>query len=155
MEDDIIILSALIEYLVVLSKKALVIKFWFLSIPGQLDSKIVLPALTGAVVSGVGQAAIDYGGLATSPKHIVGAFHLLLTFGIWWGITDVTSQRKSLKAVQQFDEEKNANNNDGNGLTTLVVIPKVLKRRVISNIVSSCFVMAKYALMVLKPGFGK
>ncbi|KAL7528902.1 hypothetical protein ACHAXR_002691 [Thalassiosira sp. AJA248-18] len=148
-----IILSALIEYLVVASKKASVIKFWFLSVPQKLDASIVLPALTGSIVSGVGQAAIDYGGLAQAPKHIVGAFHLLLTFGVWWGVTDITSQRKAVEAVQTLNEAGKSDDDSENNDT--VEVPKLLKMRVISNVVSCIFVVGMYALMVLKPGFGK
>mmetsp|Transcript_9229 Transcript_9229/g.19925 ORF Transcript_9229/g.19925 Transcript_9229/m.19925 type:complete len:302 (-) Transcript_9229:123-1028(-) len=144
-----IILSALMEYLVIASGKESVIKFWFLSVPAQLDERVVLPALAGAIVSGVGQAAINYGSLATSPKHIVGAFHLLLTFGLWWGITDVTTQRKAVKAVQQMKEDERDSSNDD----SIVEIPKVLKMRVSGNIVSCILVVVMYALMVLKPGF--
>ena len=142
-----IILSALLEYLVVSSRKASVLKFWFLSIPQRLDANVVLPALTGAIVSGVGQASIAYGGLATSPKHVIGAFHFLLTFGLWWGITDVTSQRKAVEAVRKLAADSDDKNDD------TVEIPKLLKRRVISNAVSCLCVVGLYALMVLKPGF--
>ena len=138
-----IIFSAIMEYLVVASKKSSIIKFWFLSVPQQLDAAIVLPALSGAIVSGVGQAYHDYGGLALSPKHVVGAFHLLLTFGVWWMVTDVTSQRKAVDTVQNMDESSGG----------LVNVPKILRMRVISNIVSCVFVVMMYALMVLKPGF--
>jgi hypothetical protein len=142
-----IILSALLEYLVVSSKKASVLKFWFLSIPQRLDANVVLPALTGAIVSGVGQASIAYGGLATSPKHVVGAFHCLLAFGLWWGITDVTSQRRAVEAVRKLAADSDDKSDD------TVEIPKLLKRRVISNAVSCLCVVGLYALMVLKPGF--
>ncbi len=108
-----------------------------------LDAAIVLPALSGAIVSGVGQAYHDYGGLALSPKHVVGAFHLLLTFGVWWMVTDVTSQRKAVDTVQNMDESSGG----------LVHVPKILRMRGISNIVSCVFVVMMYALMVLKPGF--
>lgn len=138
-----IVLSALLEYLVVKSKKASVIRFWFTSLPQQLDAKVVLPALTAAIVSGMGQAAISYGGLATSPKHVVGAFHLLLTFGLWWAITDVTSQRKAVEAVNSMS----TNESD-----EVLDIPKVLDLRIVSGAVSCLLVVLMYALMVLKPG---
>ena len=157
-----IILSAMIEYLVVASKQKSVIKFWFIDMPQRLDAKVVLPALTGAIVSGVGQAAYNYGGLASAPKHIKASFHLLLTFGIWWGITDVTSQHKALDVVQTFqsEEKKWVKATDKwiqltvGGNDTLASIPKVLKRRVFSNVVSCLFIGIMYSLMVLKPGFG-
>ena len=123
------------------------LKFWFQSIPQRLDANVVLPALTGAIVSGVGQASIAYGGLATSPKHVVGAFHFLVAFGLWWGITDVTSQRKAVEAVRKLAADSDDKNDD------TVEIPKLLKMRVISNAVSCLCVVGLYALMVLKPGF--
>eukprot|EP01082_Thalassiosira_pseudonana_P008964 g7739.t1 g7739 contig26:166239-166847(+) len=143
-----IVLSTLMEYIVITCKKTSVIKFWFTSVPQYLDSKVVLVALTGAIVSGVGQAALAYGGLATSPKHVIGSFHLLTTFGLWWGITDVTTQKKAMEAVQNLEVEGD-DGDDG-----VVEVPKVLKVRVLSNVVSCLFVVAMYALMVLKPGIG-
>ena len=95
-----IILSALIEYIVITARKTLVIKFWFLGVPERLDVNLVLPALAGAIVSGVTQTNILYGGLASAPKHVVGALHLLCTFGLWWGITDVTTQRKTSQMIR-------------------------------------------------------
>lgn len=122
-----------------------VIQFWFGTVPRKLDANVVLPALTGIIVSGVGQATLDYGGLASSPKHVVGAFHLLSLFGLWWMVTDVTSQRKAVEAVKTMKDE-----DDGDDM----VIPTILQSRVVSNIVSCVFVVGLYALMVLKPGFG-
>ena len=48
-----IILSALVEYLVVKSSDASVMKFWFLEVPQKLDANVVLPALAGVILSGV------------------------------------------------------------------------------------------------------
>lgn len=45
-----------------------VIQFWFGTVPRKLDANIVLPALTGIIVSGVGQATLDNGGLASVPS---------------------------------------------------------------------------------------
>mmetsp|Transcript_24557 Transcript_24557/g.53195 ORF Transcript_24557/g.53195 Transcript_24557/m.53195 type:complete len:296 (-) Transcript_24557:441-1328(-) len=136
-----IIVTTLVENLVVASKKASVIKFWFLAVP-RLDAKVVLPALSGSIFSGIGQATIDYGGLAQAPKYVIGAVHALLTFGLWWGLTDLTTQRQAEKEVQNMS-----------GKEEVVEIPYVLKRRRWSNIVSCLMVAGLYALMVLKPGF--
>lgn len=135
------ILMVLVEYLIVTSKNASVMRFWFLSIPRRLDAALSSPALTVSIISGVAQAAIDYGGLAESPGHVLGACHLLLIFGLWWAITDVTSQRLATDAVLSMPAEE----------CDVVKVPKVLWLRILSGAVSCGFVVAMYALMVLKP----
>ncbi|KAL9185357.1 hypothetical protein ACHAXT_003134 [Thalassiosira profunda] len=145
-----IILSALLEQIVVASRNAAVMRFWFLGVPKRLDASVVLPSLSLAMLSGVGQAAWDYGGLMHAPKHVTGAFHCLLAFGIWWMVTDVTTQKGAAEAVELF-EGNAANGTDGK---QAVEVPKVLQRRATSNVVSCIFVLGLYALMVLKPGFG-
>ena len=143
-----ILLSTLIENLVVSSRKSAVVRFWFLSVP-RLDSLVVLPALTGSIISGIGQATIDYGGMIGAPKHVTGAVHALLTFGLWWGATDITTQERAKKLARSLDRESDALL-QGDGDAT-----KLLKLRRISNIVSCLMVIGLYALMVLKPGFGR
>ena len=141
-----ILLSTLIENLVVSSRKSAVVRFWFLSVP-RLDSLVVLPALTGSIISGIGQATIDYGGMIGAPKHVTGAVHALLTFGLWWGATDITTQERAKELARSLDGESDALL-QGDGDAT-----KLLKLRRISNIVSCLMVIGLYALMVLKPGF--
>lgn len=143
-----IVLSALLERLVVASKDASVMRFWFHSVPRRLDARVVLPALTGAMLSGVGQATIEYGGLRRAPRHVTGAFHCLVAFGMWWMVADVASQKGAAEAVRTWgaeDEEAGTKGED---------VPRVLRRRAASNAVSVLFVVGLYALMVLKPGFG-
>jgi hypothetical protein len=147
-----IIISALIEYLVVRSKKISVINFWFLDVPKRLDVNVVLPALAGVIVSGVAQSNLIYGGLATSPKYVVGACHVLSTFGLWWGITDLTSQRTISKLIRRYYDEI-ADYDEVNKLVDGELLA-ILKTRLATNLVSCLLVMALYAVMVLKP-FGK
>ena len=121
-----------------------ILKFWFATVP-QLDANIVLPALSLAMLSGVSQAAYNYGTLANSPIHVRGIFHALLTFMVWWASTDFTTQRKTKELVLSL--------NDGEGLVSPSgQVPSVVWMRRISNIVSCIFVAALYAVMVLKPG---
>jgi uncharacterized membrane protein len=146
-----IILSALVEYLVVKSSDASVMKFWFLDVPQKLDVNVVLPALAGVIVSGVAQANIRYGGLATSPKHVVGAIHLLVTFGLWWAITDVTTQRKTSEMIR-----RHINDQDEDDVQKIdeKELHRILTMRLASNVVSCLLVVALYAIMVLKPFLG-
>ena len=109
---------------------------------------VVLPALTGSIISGSGQATIDYGGMVGAPKHVTGAVHALLTFGLWWGATDVTTQGRAKELARKLDGESDAFLQGDGDATSL------LKLRRISNIVSCLMVIGLYALMVLKPGFG-
>jgi hypothetical protein len=137
-----IIVSTLVEWSVVASRQANVLRFWFWTVP-QLDALVVLPALTGTVLSGVAQACHLYGSFATAPRHVTGAVHGLLAFGIWWAATDVTTQRSSKTAVQKLI-------NNQNGSTEL---PPVLLLRRASNVASCLVVLALYSIMVLKPTF--
>lgn len=132
-----ILVSTLVEWLVVKSRNPSVLKFWFTSIP-SLDMAVVLPSLTGSIVSGIAQASMDYGRLQDAPKYVLGTFHSLLTFGAWWGVTDLTTQKSARTAVSE-------DLTDGD-------IPRVLKLRRWSNLVSCLFVATLYILMVLKPG---
>ena len=143
-----IILSALVEYLVVKSGDATVMKFWFLDVPQKLDVNVVLPALAGVIVSGVAQANIRYGGLATAPRHVVGAIHLLVTFGLWWAITDVTTQRKTSELIRRHISYQDEDKIDEKELH------RILTLRLASNVVSCLLVVALYAIMVLKPFLG-
>ncbi|KAL7450382.1 hypothetical protein ACHAWC_002307 [Mediolabrus comicus] len=143
-----IILSSLVEYLVVKTSDASVMKFWFLDVPQKLDVNVVLPALAGVIVSGVAQANIRYGGLATSPKHVVGAIHLLVTFGLWWAITDVTTQRKTSEMIRRHNSGQDEDKIDEKELH------RILTMRLASNVVSCLLVVALYAIMVLKPFLG-
>lgn len=138
-----IILTTLIEWMVVQSKDSRVMSFWFQNVP-DLDSKIVLPALTGLIVSGVGLAVDHYGTLGNSPYHVVASISTLLAFAFWWAATDLTTQGKATFAVEEWINGDNRNN-----------VLHILQLRKISNIVSCLFVLTLYSIMVLKPGFSR
>lgn len=90
-------MSTILEWLVVSST---VIAFWFCRVPA-LDGAIVLPALTGSIVSSVAQAAQDYGSLKESPTYRRGSLHVLLTFAVWWAFTDLTTQHSAQGVVME------------------------------------------------------
>jgi len=139
-----IIVSTLIEWLVARSQSPSVLKFWFLTVP-SLDSAVVVPALTGSIVSGVMQAAQNYGNLASAPKYIIGGIHALATFGLWWALTDLTTQHSARQQVSEWCQRVEKKGATGD-------IPRVVYLRRWSNVVSCLFVATLYALMVLKPG---
>lgn len=157
-----IVLSTIFEFLIVSSAESSttrnpeIIKYWF-SENGvsKIDKFIVLPALTISIVAGFAQTAIDYGSMASAPKHIRRAIHILAAFAMWWMTTDsVTTQQKAQHDVFEWYEKVS----DAGGSKTLqgqrcFDLPRVLYWRRFSNIVACLFVVALYALMTLKPGY--
>jgi hypothetical protein len=137
-----IVLTTMIEWLVVSSKKPSVLNFWFAKVP-DLDSKIVLPGLTGSIVSGVGLTVDHYDTLGDAPPHVVAAISALLAFAGWWAVTDLTTQGAATEAIKEWTE----------GDTENTDVPRILQLRRVSNVVSCMFVTAIYAIMVLKPGY--
>jgi len=135
-----IILTTLIEWLVVSSKKSEILQFWFSKVPA-LDSFIVLPALTTSIVSGVGLAVDHYDSLGESPFHVVAAISTLLAFAGWWAVTDLTTQGVADEAVREWKD------NEGQD------VPQILQLRRGSNVISCLFVLALYGIMILKPGY--
>lgn len=98
----------------------------------QVESKLVLPAVSMSLISGVVQAHAYYSTLRAAPPHVKGALHIMVLFGMWWAWTDRRSQASLREGG--FDESK------------------VIQRR-LSNIVSCGFLVALYSMMILKPGF--
>lgn len=98
----------------------------------QVESRLVLPAVTGSLVSGVAQAFYSYPSFRMAPSHVKSALHLMFLFGVWWAWTDRRSQASLRKGG--FDESK------------------VVQRR-LSNLVSCAFLVGLYAVMILKPGY--
>ncbi len=98
----------------------------------QVESKLVLPAVSMSLVSGVVQAHVNYASLRAAPPHVKGALHVMALFAIWWAWTDRRSQASLREGG--YDETK------------------VTQRRV-SNLVSCGFLVALYSMMILKPGF--
>lgn len=136
-----IILTTLLEWLAVSSKNASVLDFYFSKVP-ILDKMVVLPAVTLSIVSGVGLAVDHYGMLGQSPFHVVAAISTLLAFAGWWGVTDLTTQGAAKAAIGEWKESA-----EGTEISMIVQLRKI------SNVVSCIFVLAIYAIMVLKPGF--
>jgi hypothetical protein len=141
-----VILTAAIEWLVANNKNESVLQFYFDKVP-LLDAAIVLPGLTLAMISGTGLAIEHYGGLGIAPAHIQTVFYTLVAFASWWAITDLTTQGSALTAVNQW--AASASSNDGDSERD---VPKIVHLRKISNVVSCLFVIALYAIMVMKPG---
>jgi len=132
-----IITTTILEWIVVSKRTEPVASFWFHQVP-KVEKAVVLPALTGSIVSGVVQAFQNYGSLKLAPIHIKSTLHLLTLFGLWWGITDRTTQGEAERQAKDIDENN---------------VPKVFMRRRISNVVSCVFLVALYAIMALKPGY--
>jgi len=139
-----IILTTCIEWLVTDSKNKSVWNFWFKKVP-DLDSKIVLPALTASILSGVALSVDHYDSLSQAPFHVTAALGTLLAFAGWWGITDLTTQGRATEKIAEFTE----NAQDSDELT----IPGILEFRKFSNLVSCGFIAALYFIMITKPGF--
>jgi len=108
---------------------------FFLNNLFKIETLLVLPALTGSIVSGVAQAFLSYGSLRYAPRHVKASLHLLLAFGLWWGFTDRRTQGDLERAVASGDFRA-----------------KVWRRRRISNVVSCLFLVGMYSIMILKPG---
>lgn len=138
-----IILTTLIEWLAVSSKNAEVLKFYFRKVPG-LDAFVVLPALTASIISGVGLSVDHYNSLGESPIHVVSAISTLLAFALWWAGTDLTTQAAATAAIEEWTEAGDTENTE---------VPSIVQKRRISNVVSCLFIVALYAIMVLKPGY--
>lgn len=133
-----ILTTTILEWIVVSSRERPVNEFWFAQVP-EMEKFVVLPALTGSIVSGVAQAFLTYGSLRHAPRHVKSSLHVLLLFGMWWGVTDRRTQGKAQEAVAELEEKSE--------------LPSVISQRRISNVVSCCFLAALYAIMTLKPGY--
>jgi hypothetical protein len=101
----------------------------------RVETALVLPALTGSLISGVVQAFHKYVQFKFAPSHVQTALQLLAIFGIWWGLVDRRLQANIEEAMvdSTFDY-------------------KMLRGRRITNLVSCGFLLAIYSIKVLKPG---
>lgn len=143
------------------------LRFWFHAGAPAVERWLVLPAVTGSLVSGVAQAALAYGRLRSAPRHVKSSLHLLLLLGLWWGATDRTTQRRVQQELvvgtttkQEENDEDGAaaavvetSSNSGSESNNTKKLPLVLRQRRASNLVSCAFLAALYAVMVLKPGY--
>lgn len=142
-----ILVTTLIEWFVVRSGAPAVMQFWFLTVLPVVDIAVVLPALSGAIVSGVAQSIQEYHKLVEAPKYVKAVLHTMATFGLWWALTDRPTQHRAQQAVQSWVQQAASLSNKN-----ALLLPGILKWRRASNLVSCLFVMALYVLMVLKPG---
>jgi hypothetical protein len=101
----------------------------------RVETALVLPALTGSLISGVVLAFHKYVQFKFAPSHVQTALQLLAIFGIWWGLVDRRLQANIEEAMvdSTFDY-------------------KMLRGRRITNLVSCGFLLAIYSIKVLKPG---
>ena len=141
-----ILLTTVLEWFVVQSKSVAVWKFWFLSTVSLLDIAIVVPALTGAIVSGVAQSVQEYGKIVEAPKYVKAVLHTLATFGLWWIFTDRPTQYKARMAIV------NVTGISATATLPWSTTPHIFLWRRASNVISCVFVLALYGLMVFKPG---
>lgn len=142
-----ILLTTATEYLVAQHKNSSVLQFWFDKVP-LLDTSIVLPGLTLAMISGVGLAIEHYNGLGDAPRHIQYVFWALVAFASWWAVTDLTTQGSALNAINEHAAAAIHSEGENNEPD----IPPVVMKRTISNVVSCLLVLVIYSIMVLKPG---
>jgi hypothetical protein len=141
-----VILTTVIEWMVAQNKNGDVLSFWFDKVP-LLDAAIVLPGLTLAMISGIGLAIVRYGGLAIAPHHIQIVFWTLVAFAAWWALTDLTTQGGALTQVNEWAASTAGQDESSRG-----DVPRVVRLRKISNILSCIFVILLYSEMVFKPG---
>ena len=77
---------------------------------------------------------------------------MLVTFGLWWAITDVTTQRKTLEMIRRHNNDQDED--DLHKIDEKKLHRILTMRRLASNVVSCLLVVALYAIMVLKPFLG-
>jgi hypothetical protein len=166
-----IITTTVMEWTVTDSDDLNIIPFWFDRVQ-KVERFLVLPALFLSIVSGIIRANVTYGTIQGSPLHVKSSLHLLATFGLWWGITDRTTINKVLSSssgTSSCDNAADASNDMSQTTATVstadaddnltdnshpsVIQKKIVTIRRISNLVSCGFLVASYAIMILKPGF--
>jgi hypothetical protein len=117
-----------------------------------MEGKLVLPGVTGSMISGIAQSFYNYGSLRLAPRHVKSSLHLLFLFGLFWAYSD----RKSQQDLLDLAESSNSWTT-GDGQSTKEVVEQemvsVWKRRRIVNLISCLFVLALYTTMVVKPGY--
>ena len=129
-----------------------------------MEGWLILPAVTGSMVSGMAQSFLYYGTIRNAPFHVQTSMQLFLCFGLWWAYTDKQSQKQlekvaSLQQQQQQQQEEEEEKNTATTTTTTIADDgggggSIWKRRRVYNVVSCLFVVALYGVMVLKPSGG-
>jgi hypothetical protein len=104
------------------------------------------------MISGIAQSFYNYGSLSLAPRHVKSSLHVLFLFGLFWAYTD----RKSQQDLLDLAETSNSWS-AGDGQVSKDMVEKemvsIWKRRRIVNVISCLFVVALYAIMVIKPGY--
>ena len=140
-----ILLTSCIEALVISSRDKPALTVWFSRVP-IFQAALVLPGLSGVMISGLALCADRYGGLSLAPMYIKMTLHTLVLFAVWWAATDITTQRRSIEALEKWDpqeEEDDPNKSQ---------FPSIVSGRNLSNFVSCIFVVSLYCFMIIKPG---
>jgi hypothetical protein len=110
-----------------------------------MEGKLVLPAVTGSMISGIAQSFCNYGSLRFAPLHVKSSLHLMFLFGLWWALTDRKSQDDIIRLSSMHV--------DSSSTKVTQEVSNIWKRRRFFNFISCLFVLALYGIMVLKPGF--
>jgi hypothetical protein len=108
-----------------------------------MEGKLVLPGVTGSMISGIAQSFYNYGSLRLAPRHVKSSLHLMFLFGLWWAFTDRKSQEDLLKLSTCAQKDS--------GPSTREEMVQIWKRRRLFNSISCIFVVALYGMMVIKP----
>ena len=140
-----ILLTSCIEALVISSRDKPALTSWFSRVP-TFQAALVLPGLSGAMISGLALCADRYGGLSLAPMHIKMTLHTLVLFAVWWAATDITTQRRSIEALEKWDPQEEEDDSNTSQF------PSIVSGRNLSNLVSCLFVVSLYCFMIIKPG---
>jgi hypothetical protein len=118
-----------------------------------MEGKLVLPGVTGSMISGIAQSFYNYGSLRLAPRHVKSSLHLIFLFGLWWAWTDRKTQNDIILLSSTSPSSKSQNSSQ-NGEETPIQeeMMEIWKRRRLYNAISCVFVFALYAIMILKPG---
>jgi hypothetical protein len=112
-----------------------------------MEGRLVLPGVTGSMVSGIAQSFGNYGSLRLAPRHVKSSLHVLFLFGLWWAWTDRKSQDDLLKLSYA------TSGNDIDKAAVQEEIVSIWKRRRVVNVISCLFIVALYGIMIIKPGY--
>lgn len=143
-----------------------VCQFWFMQVP-SIEQVVVLPALALSIVTGICKSFIKYGSIKNSPIHIQYTLFIMTLFGVWWGITDKTTQGPARTIITKIvttitskhndtNHHHNAVSNDSSSSTKEPsCYPLVFRIRKLSNTISCMFLFTLYGIMTLKPGYNQ
>lgn len=126
-----ILTTTVLEGIIVQRADDPVKQFWFENTVDRAETVMVLPGLTGLIVSGTAQMWMSYEvPLAQAPQHIQLPLQILAAFALWWWFTDLR-----WRGAEAATDEA------------------VQRKRLWSNVVSCLFLFVIGGVMVLKPGY--